>query len=170
MLHGMRCNSPHCQPTVLQQFDSVVQAAFSSITGLHLNPPLPSFTDIQSVFKFHPPAPIHRPSVLILTSSFSSTPLASIHRPSVSIYALSSIPPPRLASQTFSLNLWFPCVWKSDPYSSVLGGFAFGCHSGGAGFHLFEIHLQFYHCFDDRTSFRVEGCSSTRKKGNYLMA
>ena len=142
MLHGMRCNSPHCQPTALQQFDSVVQAAFSSTTGLHLNPPLPSFTDIQSVFKFHPPASIHRPSVLILTSSFTSTPLASIHRPSVSIYALSSIPPPP------------PCF--TDLQSKP-------------GFHLFEIHLQFYHCFDDRISFRVEGCSSTRKKGNYLM-
>ena len=38
MLHGMRWNSPLCQLTVLQQFDSVVQAAFSSITGLHLIP------------------------------------------------------------------------------------------------------------------------------------
>ena len=34
--HSMRCNPPHCQLTALQQFDSVVQAAFSSITGLHL--------------------------------------------------------------------------------------------------------------------------------------
>ena len=55
-----------------------------------------------------PPSSIHRPSVLILTSSLTSTPLASIHRPSVSFNASSLIPPPRRASQTFSLNLWFP--------------------------------------------------------------
>ena len=56
--------------------------------------PLPCFTDLQSVFKFHPPSSIHRPSVLILTSSLTSTPLASIHRPSVSFNASSLIPPP----------------------------------------------------------------------------
>ena len=36
VLHSMRCNPPHYQLTAIQQFDSVVQVAFSSITGFHL--------------------------------------------------------------------------------------------------------------------------------------
>ena len=118
--------------------------------------PLPCFTDLQSVFKFHPPSSIHRPSVLILTSSLTSTPLASIHRPSVSFNASSLIPPPRRASQTFSLNLWFPWVWKSARYSSVLGGFAFGCHSEMQAFICSESTCNFTTVFDD-PSFRAKG-------------
>ena len=149
---GVCLYARHCQLRALQQFDSVVREAYSSITGLHHTPsallqrPLGSISEF--IFKFYPPtASIHRSSVLILTSSLTSTPLASTHRPSVSFNASSLNPPPRPASQTFSLNLWFPWVWKPARYSSVLGGFAFGCHSGDAGIHLFGIHLRFYHIF-----------------------
>ena len=36
LVHSMRCNPPHSQRAALQLFDGKVQAAFSSITGLHL--------------------------------------------------------------------------------------------------------------------------------------
>ena len=36
LVHSMRCNPPHCQNEALQLFDLKIQAAFSSITGLHL--------------------------------------------------------------------------------------------------------------------------------------
>ena len=37
VMHSMRCTPPASHQEPLQQFDSMVQAAFSSITGLHLN-------------------------------------------------------------------------------------------------------------------------------------
>ena len=36
LVHSMRCNPPHCQNEALQLFDLKIQAAFSSVTGLHL--------------------------------------------------------------------------------------------------------------------------------------